>query len=73
MKSCIGFKKFFYAYRTMSEFTFSGTLSAGREDTSFERTVEAGSEKHAREKLYAELGSEHGVPRSRIAIEEVES
>lgn len=42
----------------------------GREVQPFDKEVEAESEKHARDKLYAELGSKHSVPRSSIKIVE---
>jgi len=54
----------------MTEFEFSGTLDQGRTETGFNRTVEAESRKHAREKLYSQLCSEHSVTRGKITIDE---
>lgn len=56
----------------MTEFEFIGTLDQGRSETPFTRTVSAESLEHAREKLYATLGSEHSVKRGKISIEEVD-
>ena len=56
----------------MTEYSFSGKIDLGRKEPGFERTVEADSEKHARDKIYSQLGSEHSVSRSKIDIEEVE-
>jgi large subunit ribosomal protein LX len=56
----------------MTEYEFSGKIKMGRETQPFTRTVEAESEKHAEDKVYAELGSKHSVPRSSIEIEEEE-
>lgn len=54
----------------MTEFEFSGRLDQGRTETGFNRTVEAESEKHAREKLYSQLCSEHSATRGKISIDE---
>lgn len=56
----------------MVEYEFSGKIKMGRETQPFTRSVEAESSKHAEDKIYAELGSEHSVPRGRIEIEERE-
>lgn len=56
----------------MSRYEFSGKIEQGRGVQNFSRKVEAESLKHAREKIYATLGSEHSVPRSKIEIEEEE-
>lgn len=55
----------------MTEFTASGKVRQGGNLQSFERTVEAESESHARELLYSQLCSEHSIKRSRIEIEEI--
>ncbi|WEL23540.1 50S ribosomal protein L18Ae [Candidatus Nanohalovita haloferacivicina] len=55
----------------MTVYTFSGEINLGRSTHGFEREVDAESENHAEEKLYAELGSEHSIPRSKITIEDV--
>jgi large subunit ribosomal protein LX len=54
----------------MTDYKFSGKIEMGREVQPFDKEVEAESEKHARDKLYAELGSKHSVPRSSIKIVE---
>jgi large subunit ribosomal protein LX len=54
------------------KYEFSGKIQMGREEQPFERTVEAESQKHAEDKVYAELGSKHSVPRSGIEIEQKE-
>jgi ribosomal protein L20A (L18A) len=56
----------------MTQYRFSGELDQGRLKTPFEKEIEGESLKHAREKLYAELGSEHSVTRGKIEIEEEE-
>lgn len=56
----------------MSTFKFSGKIEQGRGENPFEREVEAESIDHGRDVLYAELGSEHSVPRSKITIEDEE-
>jgi ribosomal protein L20A (L18A) len=54
----------------MTQYRFSGELDQGRLETPFEKEVEGESLKHAREKLYSQLGSEHSVTRGKIEIEE---
>ncbi|MFB6208090.1 MAG: 50S ribosomal protein L18Ae [Candidatus Nanohaloarchaea archaeon] len=54
----------------MPTYRFSGKISLGRGVHGFERQVEAKSLNHAEEKLFSELGSEHSIPRSKIAIED---
>lgn len=44
----------------------------GMDKTPFERTVEAETEKHAEDKVYSQLGSEHSVTRGKIKIDESE-
>lgn len=56
----------------MSTYTVKGTLRAGRGEQSFEREVDASSEEHAQETVFSQLGSEHGVARSHIAVDTVE-
>jgi large subunit ribosomal protein LX len=56
----------------MTEYKFSGKIQMGREEQPFTREVEAESEKHAEDKVYAELGSKHSVPRSSIEIKDSE-
>ncbi|QGA80551.1 50S ribosomal protein L18Ae [Candidatus Nanohalobium constans] len=54
----------------MTTFEFSGEIQLGNHAQPFDREIEAESEKHAKDKLYSELGSEHSKPRSSITIEE---
>ena len=56
----------------MTKYNFSGEIQLGNEKQPFDREVEAESQKHAKDKLLAELGSEHSVSRSRITVEEGE-
>ena len=56
----------------MTTYEFSGRIEVGRETQPFTRQIEAESNKHAEDKLYAELGSEHEIARSHIDVEEVE-
>ena len=53
----------------METYSFSGKIQMGMDKQKFNREVEASSEKHAEEKLYAELGSEHSVSRGQIELE----
>ena len=55
----------------MTEFTVRGRFQARDGWLSFERSVEADSESLAEEHTLAEFGSEHGLKRSQIEIEEV--
>jgi ribosomal protein L20A (L18A) len=54
------------------EFTVNGTIMLGSEQRSFSKSVEAPSEKAAKEKVYALFGSVNGAKRNRIRIEKVE-
>ena len=56
----------------MTVYTFSGEINLGRSTHGFEKDVEGESESHAKENLYAELGSEHSISRGKISIEDVE-
>jgi len=56
----------------MTTYSFSGKVQLGREEQPFNREVEAESLKHAREKLFSSLGSEHSIPRGKISIEDEE-
>lgn len=55
----------------MSEFTVRGTFPARNGRQAFEKTVEAPNETLAKEWAFAAFGSEHGLKRTRIDIEEV--
>jgi large subunit ribosomal protein LX len=57
----------------MSKYNFSGKIQLGNHKQPFQREIEAESQKHAEDKLYSELGSEHQVSRSKITIEETEA
>lgn len=56
----------------MTTYSFSGKIQLGREEHSFEREVEAESKDQAEDTLYAQLGSEHSVNRSKIELEDSE-
>jgi ribosomal protein L20A (L18A) len=56
----------------MTTYSFSGKIQLGREEHPFEREIEAESEKQAEDNLYAELGSEHSINRSKIELEDSE-
>lgn len=56
----------------MSTFVFTGKVTQGKGTQGFEREIEAESEKHATEKLYSTLCSEHSIKRTKIEIENVE-
>ena len=53
----------------METYNFSGKIEMGKETQKFERQVEAESEKHAKEKVLSELGSEHSTSRGNITLE----
>lgn len=55
----------------MPDYTVRGRYQARDGWLSFERSVEADSESLAEEHTLAELGSEHGLKRAQIDIEEV--
>ena len=57
----------------MSEFTVRGRFQARGGHQSFEKTVEAPNENVARERAYAAFGSEHGLKRTQVDLEEVEA
>lgn len=64
------FKKFAATTLSMTEYVFSGEITQGRGRQPFERSIEADSMKHAKDKLYSSLCSEHSVKRTKISIEE---
>ena len=55
----------------MSEFTVRGTFQSRDGRQSFEKTVEAPNESVARDRIYANLGSDHGLKRTQVDLEEV--
>ncbi len=52
-------------------FKISGTIRIGKNKRKFEKEIEAASEAHARNKLYALFGSTNRVKRNQIKIESV--
>ena len=56
----------------MTEYNFSGEIQLGNHKQPFNREIKAETQKHAKDKLYSELGSEHSVSRSRITVKEGE-
>ena len=52
------------------KFSVSGHIQLD-ESRPFTKTVEAQSEKHAREQIYAIFGSQNGLRRTLIAIEKI--
>lgn len=55
----------------MSEFIVSGRFQSRGGYQQFERAVSAENESVAIEHTYAEFGSEHGLKRTQVEIEEV--
>ena len=56
----------------MTEFKLSGKVELGIEEQTFTREIEAETEKHAKDKIYSQLTSEHNISRSKVEIEETE-
>jgi large subunit ribosomal protein LX len=56
----------------MSEFTVTGSFAARDGWQAFETTVEAPNSDVARERTYANFGSQHGLKRTRIEVDAVE-
>lgn len=55
----------------MSEFTVRGRFQSRDGRQNFEKVVEAPNEAVARERVYAAFGSEHGLERTQVDLEEV--
>jgi large subunit ribosomal protein LX len=55
----------------MSRFTVRGQFRSRRQSRAFEKSVEAPNENVAREHVYSRFGSEHGLKRANVAIDEV--
>jgi large subunit ribosomal protein LX len=55
----------------MSEFTVTGRFESRNGWSSFEKTIEAPNEDVARDRVYAEIGSEHGLKRTQIEVDEL--
>lgn len=53
-------------------FIVSGEADLGKETQPFEREIDAESEDHARDLVYSQLGSEHGISRANVRIDSVE-
>ena len=56
----------------MSEFTVSGQFRSRQGYSQFTTTVEAPNENVARERVYANIGSQHGLKRPQIELDAVE-
>lgn len=56
----------------MSEYTVSGRFQSRGGGRRFQKTVEAPNESVARDRVYAAFGSEHGLKRTQVTIEEVQ-
>lgn len=53
------------------KFSVSGIVEIPNGKRNFTREVEAKSERHAKEKVFAEFGSANGVNRNKVKIESV--
>jgi len=53
------------------QFKIEGEMNLGRERRRFSKEISAPNERVARELLYADLGSRHGLKRSAVTISEV--
>jgi len=54
-------------------FQITGSFKAGRSWERFTKKVVSNNEKNAAEKLYSLIGSEHGLKRNLIQIEQIEA
>jgi large subunit ribosomal protein LX len=55
----------------MSEYVVSGRFQSRDGYSNFETSVEAPNENVARERVYANIGSQHGLKRTQIEIDDV--
>jgi len=55
----------------MSQFTVSGRFQSRDGYSEFNTAVEAPNEDVARERVYANIGSQHGLKRTQIEIDDV--
>jgi large subunit ribosomal protein LX len=55
----------------MSQFTVSGRFQSRDGFSVFETTVDAPNENVARERVFANFGSQHGLRRTQIELDEV--
>lgn len=56
----------------MSEYTVRGTFQAREGNQPFEKTVDAPNADVARDRVYAAFGSEHGLKRTQVEVQEVD-
>ncbi len=54
------------------KYVISGSMEIKPSPRNFSKKIEAGSEKLAIERLYAEMGSKHGLKRSKVKVLKVE-
>ncbi|MFH1471011.1 MAG: 50S ribosomal protein L18Ae [Candidatus Micrarchaeota archaeon] len=54
------------------KYVITGTMDIKPASRTFSKEIEAGSEKLAVERLYAEIGSKHGLPRNKVKVLKVE-
>ncbi|MCC7569129.1 MAG: 50S ribosomal protein L18a [Candidatus Methanofastidiosa archaeon] len=57
----------------VSAFTVKGRFLMGSSFQKFEKVVRASQEENAREKVFLDLGSKHGVKRKNIIIEAIQA
>lgn len=57
----------------MSQFTVSGRFQSRDGWSEFEKTVDAVNENVAKERVYSQFGSKHGLKRTQLDLSEVES
>ncbi|MDR5673027.1 Ribosomal protein L20A (L18A) [Halalkaliarchaeum sp. AArc-CO] len=55
----------------MAQFVVSGRFQTREDKQPFERTIDAENESVAREHVFSQFGSEHGLKRTQVEIEEV--
>ena len=55
----------------MSQFAVSGRFQSRDGFQSFEKTIEAPNENVAQERVFSTVGSQHGLKRTQIEIDEV--
>jgi ribosomal protein L20A (L18A) len=54
------------------KYVINGSMEIKPIARSFTKTIEAASEKLAIERIYADMGSRHGLPRNKVKIIKVE-
>lgn len=55
----------------MSEYTVSGRFQGRNGYRQFTKTVEAPNENVARERIYSQFGSEHGLKRTQVELDDL--